>query len=337
MTADDGGPGRPAGAPTAADLDALLLGAPRRYTREEAAQLAGVPLERARRFWRALGFANTGSALAFTDADVQAMRQLARLVEDGTLTEDLAVGITRALGHTTARLASWQVDLVLDRLSAGTGLRSGLSVTEAYQTTQTLLPELEQLLVHAWRRQLAASVDRVLSDDDTLVDAAHVTVGFADLVGFTRLSRRLDQRDLAALVERFEHVGADVVTAARARLVKTLGDEVLFLADTPASGAEAALSLLEAFSGDESVPQLRIGLATGLVIARMGDVFGTTVNLASRLTSLARPGSALVDVATAEDLAQEPGFETVALWRRPLRGLGLVEPHLLRRRGGGEE
>jgi len=332
MAADDGESGRLPGAPTAADLDALLLGAPRRYNRQEAAQLAGVPLERARRYWRALGFANTGSALAFTDADVRAMRQLARLVEDGTLTEDLAVGITRALGHTTARLASWQVDLVLDRLSAGTGLRSGLSVTEAYQTTQTLLPELEQLLVHAWRRQLAASVDRVLSDDDTLVDAAHVTVGFADLVGFTRLSRRLDQRDLAALVERFEQVGADVVTAARARLVKTLGDEVLFLADTPASGAEAALSLLEAFSGEDSVPQLRIGLATGLVIARMGDVFGTTVNLASRLTSLARPGSALVDVATAQDLAQESSFETVALWRRPLRGLGLVEPYLLRRR-----
>jgi len=327
------GDGRPAHAPTAADLDALLLGAPRRYNREEAAELAGVPLERARLYWRALGFANTGSAVAFTDADVEAMAHIARLVGDGTLTEDMAIGITRALGHTTARLASWQVDLVLDQLSAGTGLRSGLSVSEAYQTARTLLPELEQMLLHAWRRQLAASVDRVLSDDDTLVDASHVTVGFADLVGFTRLSRRLDQRDLAALVERFEQAGADLVTAAGARLVKTLGDEVLFIAETPGSAAEAALSLLEAFGGDESVPDLRIGLATGLVIARMGDVFGTTVNLASRLTSLARPGSAVVDVATAEDLADDARFETLALWRRPLRGLGLVEPHALRRRG----
>jgi adenylate cyclase len=326
--------GRPRAAPTAADLDALLLGAPRRYTREEAAELAGVPLERARRYWRALGFANTGSAVAFTDADVAAMRQVARLVADGALTEDMAVGITRALGHTTARLASWQVDVVLDKLSGGTGLRAGLSVTEAFATAQTLLPELEALLLHAWRRQLAASVDRVLSDDDTLVDASHVTVGFADLVGFTRLSRRMEERDLAALVERFEQAGADLVTAAGARLVKTLGDEVLFLADSPGSAAEAALTLLEAFGGDDAVPDLRIGLATGLVIARMGDVFGTTVNLASRLTSLARPASALVDVATAEDLAGDPRFETLALWRRPLRGLGLVEPHLLRRRGG---
>jgi len=333
-----GGAGAPGGdgpphAPTAADLDTLLLGARPRYTREEAAQRAGVPIERARRYWRALGFANTASAPAFTDADVTAMRQLAALVDAGTLSEDMALGITRALGHTTARLASWQVDVLLDKLSGGTGLRSGLSVTEAYETAQTLLPELESLVVHAWRRQLAAAVDRVLSDDDTLVDASHLCVGFADLVGFTRLSRRMEQRDLAALVERFEQAAADVVTAAGARLVKTLGDEVLFLAESPASGAGAALSLLEAFSDDDGMPDLRIGLATGLVIARMGDVFGTTVNLASRLTSLARPASALVDVATAQDLSGDRRFETVALWRRPLRGLGLVEPYLLRRRG----
>ncbi len=320
--------------PSAADLDALLLGAPRLYTREQAAELAGVSLERARRYWRALGFANTGSARAFTDADVAAMRRLDELVASGVLTEEMAVGMTRALGHTTARLASWQVDVVLDKLSQGTGLRAGLSVTEAYETAQTLLPELESLLLHAWRRQLAASVDRVLSDDDTLVDAAHLTVGFADLVGFTRLSRRLEERELAALVERFEQSGADLVTAAGARLVKTLGDEVLFLADSPGAAAEAALMLLAAFGGDDAVPDLRVGLATGLVIARMGDVFGTTVNLASRLTSLARPATALVDVATAEDLVGDPRFETFALWRRPLRGLGLVEPHLLRRRGG---
>lgn len=319
--------------PTAADLDALLLGAPRRYTREEAAQAAGVSVQRARRFWRALGFANTGAAVAFTDADVAAMRRISQMVDTGVLSEDMAVGITRALGHTTARLASWQVDVVLDQLSGGTGLRAGLSVGEAYATAQLLLPDLEALLLHAWRRQLAASVDRVLSDDDTLVDAAHLTVGFADLVGFTRLSRRLEERDLAALVERFEQAGADLITAAGARLVKTLGDEVLFLANSPAAGAEAALTLLEAFRGDDAVPDLRIGMATGLVIARMGDVFGTTVNLASRLTSLARPATALVDVATAEDLAGDPRFVTQALWRRPLRGLGLVEPHSLRRRG----
>lgn len=313
------------------ELDELLLGASRTYTREQVAEQAGAPLEQARRFWRALGFADSGRSVAFTDADVAALRRVAHLVEAGVVSDDLAIGLTRALGHTTARLASWQVDVVVEMLSGGTGLRSGVSVTEAYRVAELLLPELEPLLVHAWRRQLSAAVDRVLQEDETLVDAAFVTVGFADLVGFTRLSRRLEERDLGAVVERFEQVSADVITTAGARMVKTLGDEVLFVGDTPGAAAGAALSLLEVFALDEDVPELRVGLATGLVIGRMGDVFGTTVNLASRLTDLARPGTALIDAATAEDLEGDTRFVTQAVRRRALRGLGVIEPHRLRR------
>ncbi len=318
-----------------ADLDELLLGAPRLHTRQDIAALAGVSLDRARRYWRALGFADTDGAVAFTDADVVALRRVDALVERGVITEDLAVGLTRALGHTTARLASWQVDVVVEMLSGGTGLRSGVSVTEAYRVAELLLPELEPLLVHAWRRQLSAAVDRVLQEDETLVDAAFVTVGFADLVGFTRLSRRLEERDLGAVVERFEQVSADLITAAGARMVKTLGDEVLFVGDTPGAAAGAALDLIEVFALDEDVPELRVGLATGLVIGRMGDVFGQTVNLASRLTDLARPGTALVDAATAEDLAGDDRFGTQAMRRRAVRGVGVVEPYRLRRGRSG--
>jgi adenylate cyclase len=321
----------PVSEPSADALDTLLLGGPRRHTRQEMAVLAGVPLEQARRYWRALGFADTGGARAFTDADVAALRRIDGLVRDSVVGQEMAVALVRALGSTTARLASWQVDLVLEQLSGGTGRREGLSASEAYATAQRLLPELEPLLVHAWRLQLAASVDRVLNDDDTLVNAVYQSVGFADLVGFTRLSRRLSVRDLAALVERFEQAGADVVAAAGARLVKTLGDEVLFVADRPGAAAAASLALVEAFAADPAVPQLRVGVATGLVIGRMGDVFGTTVNLASRLTSMARPGGVLVDEATAQDLAGDARFRTVAAVPRPVRGLGVVQPYVLRR------
>jgi adenylate cyclase len=315
------------------DLDALLLGAPRRYTREEVAEMAGVPLERARRYWRVLGFADTGGARAFTDLDVEALRRLERLVDDGVMTQELAIGMVRALGHTMARLASWQVDLVLDDLSGGTGIREQVSTEDAYATVDLLLPEIEPLLLHAWRLQLAASVQRVLGgEDETLVDTVHLTVGFADLVGFTRLSARLGERELAAVVERFEQVGSDLVTAAGARVLKTLGDEVLFVAQHPAHAAGAAVALLDGFLGDDRIPELRIGLATGLVIYRMGDIFGQTVNLASRLTSLARPGTVVVDRATADDLSGEPGFALAALWPRPVRGLGVVEPYVLTRR-----
>ena len=313
------------------ELDELLLGAARRYTRDEVAELSGVPLDQARRYWRALGFADSGGAVAFTDEDVAALRRIAALVSAGVVTDELAVGLTRALGHTTARLASWQVDVVVEMLSGGTGLRSGVSVTEAYRVAELLLPELEPLLLHAWRRQLSAAVDRVLQEDETLVDAAFVTVGFADLVGFSRLSRRLEERDLGAVVQRFEQVSADVITTAGARMVKTLGDEVLFVGDTPGAAAGAALALLEVFALDADVPELRVGLATGLVIGRMGDVFGQTVNLASRLTDLARPGTALVDSGTAQDLAGDERFVTQGMRRRAVRGLGVVEPYRLRR------
>ena len=314
---------------TAEELDALLLGAPRRWTRDEVTRMTGVPLDRARRYWRALGFTDTGGTVVFTDRDVDALLRLDEMVRTGLVDEEMAVALLRALGRTTAHLAGWQVDVVLDQLSGGTGLRAGLTVDEAYATAERLLPELEPLLAHVWRLQLAAQVDRVLSDDDTMVDAQHLTVAFADIVGFTRLSRRLSERDLATVVERFEDAAADVVAAAGSRVVKTLGDEVLFIADRPGEAAQAALDLHAMLASDEAVPELRIGMATGLVIARMGDIYGTTVNLASRLTAIARPGSVVVDVATAEDLAGDPRFETAALWPRPVRGLGLVEPYAL--------
>jgi adenylate cyclase len=277
-----------------------------------------------------LGFADTGGARAFTDADVQALARVEGLVRDGVVSAQTAMDLVRGLGATTARLASWQVDLVLEQLSGGTGRRAGLSASEAFVTAQRLLPELEPLLVHAWRLQLAAAVERVLNDDDTLIDAVFASVGFADLVGFTRLSRRLAVRELASLVERFEQVAGDAVAGAGARLVKTLGDEVLFVADRPSAAAQAALALVDVFSSEESVPPLRVGVATGLVIGRMGDVFGTTVNLASRLTSMARPGGVLVDDATAQDLAGDSRFRTVPAVPRPVRGLGMVQPHVLR-------
>jgi adenylate cyclase len=337
--APDGSPpgeaSRPA--PSADDLDALLLGAPRRWTRAEVAEQSGVPLERARRYWRALGFADTAGAPAFTDRDIDALKRLDALVSGGLVSEDLAIALLRALGHTTGRLAVWQVDLVLDALSGGTGLREGLDTRRAYRLAERLVPEMEPLLVHVWRLQLAATADRVIEDDATLVDAVHLTVGFADLVGFTRLSRRLEQRELAAVVERFEEGALDAVTAAGARLVKTLGDEVLWIAERSLSAVDAGVALVDAFAEDEQMPELRIGLATGLVISRMGDVFGTTVNRASRLTSLARPGSVLVDRTTAEEIEEadpegEDGLVVSALWPRPLRGLGLVEPFLVSRR-----
>ncbi len=151
-----------------------------------------------------------------------------------------------------------------------------------YPIVELLLPELEEFLVYVWRRQLAASAGRVVqaADDEEMVDR-RLAVGFADLVGFTRLTRRMEEEELGELVEAFETTAADLVAARGGRLIKTLGDEVLYTADDAGTAADIALRLVETLANDETMPELRVGMAFGTVTTRMGDVFGTTVNLAS--------------------------------------------------------
>jgi adenylate cyclase len=172
-----------------------------------------------------------------------------------------------------------------------------------------------------------------MADAEPVLDhrAGVRSVGFADLVSFTRLVRRLSERELAALVQRFEAIASDIVAAHGGRVIKTVGDEVLFAASAAPAAAAIALDIADTMTGDDLLPEVRSGLATGPVVMRLGDVFGTTVNRASRLTGLAHPGAVLVDDATAAALASVSGFDLAVMRRRPLRGLGLVRPWRLRR------
>jgi adenylate cyclase len=323
-------------------LDGLVdqvLGSPRRWRREEVARAAGVSLEDARRLWRAMGFADVGDAEAFTDEDVGALRLLVTLLDRGVLDRAIAVDVARSLGQTTSRLADWQVDIV-GRQLVERGVLDPVdplaprSAAALSQEIAVLLPALERLLVHGWRRQLAAALERGLGDAEASgeVETGHLTVGFADQVGFTRLTRRMEEPELAALVERFESRSADIVVGAGGRLIKTLGDEILFVAADPAAAAEASLRLITEHQADETIPRVRIGLATGVVVTRRGDVFGTTVNLASRLTAVARPDSVLVDGVTADALAESSAYRLRPLGPRAVRGIGLVRPVVLERR-----
>ncbi|MEU4516200.1 adenylate cyclase regulatory domain-containing protein [Nonomuraea wenchangensis] len=316
------------GRPTAEEVERLLLGRPPRHTRAGVAELSGVPQELAARIWRALGFAQRADdAVAFTDADVEALRRVRHLLDTGLLDEETVVRMARALGQTTARLAQWQAEIMTSAMLPPEPGDDDLA--RMLDATRGLLPDFERVLVHVWRAQLAAAGTRLLAladlSDEPLLTRVPMAVGFADLVSFTSRSRELDERELAALVEGFESRASDVVASHGARLVKTLGDEVLFTAPGAAQAAAIALDLVE---GDE----LRIGLAYGPVVPMMGDVFGTTVNLAARLTAIARPGSVLVDAALAAELDGEPhGFALHRIRKRPARGLGVVQPFVLRR------
>ena len=307
------------------DLVDRLLGGPRTLRRREVARSAGVSLLSARKLWRALGFPGVSDETkAFTPADEAALRRVVRLVREEVLDEETAIACARALGQSTDRLVSWQTEALLEYLATQ---RSGDGAPrDPLPVIERLTGDLEQLLVYAFRRQLAAAVSRM----DVGVDPEIVlTVGFADLVSYTRLSRRLAQRDLGRLVQRFEGLAADVVTTGGGRVVKTVGDEVLFVADNPVSGAVIALSLSEQFGADELLPEVRVGLAHGPVLRSLGDVYGSTVNLASRLTAIAQPGTVMTDPKTARELQNEPEIVLVAQHRRTIRGFGQLQPVLV--------
>ncbi len=327
------GPSR--GWPTREDLELEILGEQPSLTVDQIAGSDVMALESARRLWRALGFPDPGDAAAFTKADRDAMGLLNSLVESGALDLDTAIKVTRAVGHTMARLADWQVATLseyvegVEQSGQGTGsrLQTGLGVVRAVQMT------FEELMMHAWRRHLAAAVSRVeaLGAADADLHTVTVTVGFADLVSFTQLSNGIDEDRLADLVEGFESACADLVTSRGGRVIKTLGDSVLFIATHAQTGVDIASDIVQRIGGDRTLPDVHVGLATGPVVMRLGDVFGPPVNLASRLTGVARRNRVICDAQTAEGVRQVGGYFVRPLTERAMHGFGTVQPISVRR------
>jgi len=329
--------------PAADDVEARLLGQPRSMRPRDVSSRASMSLRSARKFWHALGFPNVGEEdNAFTEADLVALRSMAALVRDGVFDETTALAMTRAFARTTDRLAVWQTQLMAEAMGELTRAADP-DTTRAVPDPKTaraaavkladIADDLEPLLIYAWRRHMSAAISRMVSDSEPTPEHTGVVrcVGFADLVSFTRLVRRLSERELARVVQRFEALASDVITAHGGRVIKTVGDEVLFVAIGAAPAAAIALDLVEAMAEDDVLPDVRVGMASGHVVSRLGDVFGTTVNRASRLTAVARPRTVLVDDALAASLSSMSGFEMSPLGRRTLRGIGAVTPWSLRR------
>jgi adenylate cyclase len=159
-----------------------------------------------------------------------------------------------------------------------------------------------------------------------------MTVGFADIVGYTRRTRSLTADELGGMVERFESTVTSVIADHGGRIIKTIGDEVLFVADDPVSAGRIALLLTSAHEDDPEFPQVRVGMAQGNVLSRLGDVFGEVVNIASRLTSIARPGRILTNRELADVLRDHPGeFRVRRAPTRPVKGYTRLETWALKR------
>lgn len=312
-------------------LAELLLGEPA-FTPREVAEQAGLDPEQVRRWWRALGFPPVSDDdRVFTRADIEVVRAVRALIEVQSADPDDVVQLTRVIGQSLARVADAQVTAAAGRLERL--LEEGTPIDAAVATIvdriEEFAPSLEQFLGYVWRRHLVAAVRR-WSAKPSAADRT-MAVGFADLVGFTTLSQALAPRELARIVERFETLAYEHIPERGGRIVKTIGDEVMFASEDSGRAADIAIALVEAYARDDDVPEIRIGLASGPTLSFEGDLYGPTVNLASRLVNLARPNAVLISDELGEQLADDPRFELRHLRPISLRGVGRVRPWVLRR------
>lgn len=300
-----------------------LLGPPR-YTRSEVAVLAGVPLEIADRLWTAMGFPlPPDQARIHTDTDLAALRRAGDLLRSGVTDPQLLAGLARAMGLNLSRLAQTHAQLLSAHPEPPADVQAALSA-----------PAIAELIDYVWRRHLHAAMQGLVDSTASAAEATQqrMVVGFADLDGYTGLSRQLDAVELTSLVDAFEDLTSTVVTQGGGRVVKTGGDDVLFTSADPAAAAGIALDIVDRLAEHPQLPGVSIGLAYGLVVRRHGDVFGPVVNLASRLTGLAKPGSVLADRDLAAELAGSTGLRAQPLRRRSVGGYGQLAAYRVERR-----
>ena len=164
---------------------------------------------------------------------------------------------------------------------------------------------------------------------DSTRSESQLSVCFVDIVGYTTQSRSLDDAALVEWVDRFEQDTTTLVVDHGGQVIKTIGDEVLYQAVDPRSATLIAHDLVRQANDDPMLPPLRVGVATGRVLLRLGDVYGDTVNRAARLTTSAAAGAVLTDRETAAALGHDPAWRFAQLPTRVLHGVGSVTPHHL--------
>jgi adenylate cyclase len=317
-------------------FDRVLVPSRRRYTRGEVAEMTGVNLESLVRFWRALGFPNVSDdERSFTDLDLEAVRLFQGMQALGAARTDTALQLARVIGSSMSRIA--EAELVPANLSSGE-YDTVIAADEFASVADVTIPAMARLLEFVWRRQVAAVIRRTMMSRRHGVapgESPVLAVGFADMVGFTLLSQHLTDSELADVVRRFEELSHDIVTGLGGRVVKMIGDEVMFVVDSAADAARIGLDLADAYADDELLSDVRVGLALGPVLLREGDYFGTTVNLAHRIVNIGNPGTVLISEefrAALLDLAPDE-FTTKPLRPRLLKDLGRVQLWWLGRAG----
>lgn len=303
----------------------------------QLAELADVTQEEATDFWLQLGLPANKDASAerqFTTMDGEAIAAMRTVAQEAHLSEDTTRSLVRALGYTCDRLSLWQMEALVEDVATELHLDDISARLVVLDRLDELVPLLEKQLLHAWRRQLAAIAGRYFVEFGTAGrsrfsdDALPLVrgIGFADMVDYTTRTAGLGSRELAELVHRFETLVRQVVISLGGRVVKTLGDAVMFVTDDAETGAKIALGLARAMGPQAGLPDVRVSMCYGRMLSRFGDVFGPPVNVAARLNEVAGPRQVLTDKHTAQALKHLTGVRFTALPPRDFVGVGRIMP-----------
>jgi adenylate cyclase len=305
-------------------VEHTIAGDGARYTAREIAARSGLDVELLRRFRAALGVPTPDpDERTATEADLEAALRTKAILDAGFPAEDL-VRTARVIGMGMGRIAEANRELVVRNLTQPGDTERDVADRLALAAEQ-LLPLVGDTLAYAFQANLLEQVKRdVIAAADLesgeIGGAVELTICFADLVEFTRLGEEIAPEELGLVAGRLEEM-ATAVAEPPVRLVKTIGDAVMLVAPGARELTEAALALTAAAEAEgEEFPWLRAGLATGPTLPQSGDYYGRAVNLASRITGVARPGSVLLD-GTTRDAVGEAGFAYSFAGERRLKGI----------------
>jgi adenylate cyclase len=314
-------------------IDAVVLPGKAKLTIDELAAKVGVETDVVKALWRALGFVDFEDGRSFSKQDVAILKSLIALTDDGLIDPGIALQVARVIGMSLANVATAVVDAgaarSVERREAAVGADNVDDLSALAVRAGELLPFMTEVIDYSFRRHLRAAARRRVLLASSPGGETQV-IGFADLVRFTELSLHLDDRKLADLVGRFDSLVHDVVVGHDGRIVKMIGDAAMFSVVDPVQGALIALELADAVDQDPILGGLRIGMASGPVLARDGDLYGPIVNTASRLAAIGRAGSVNINQSLRDELARDQRFVLRSLGQRNLRHIGEVRVYRLR-------
>jgi class 3 adenylate cyclase len=296
----------------------VSMRAGRKLTLAEAVERAGIPRDKLLQVIRAAGFPEPEPDDRAISEGVAALAAGLTAAEE-VFGEDAVLQLVRVMGSAMARIADATVSAFLVNVEPPARGEDpvGLAVARANAQAAALLPTVIAALDILLREHIIRARRTILGDAaEAGYETQRMGVGFVDLVGSTALSHRLSARELGSVLTTFEHIAVDSVTALGGRVVKLIGDEVLFTADDEASACNIALTLAATFSDHPLVPNVRAGVAAGEVMLRDGDVFGPVVNLAARAVKAAGRGEVVASVT----VAAAGGFKTEPLSPYLLKG-----------------